>query len=87
MKKIQVTSGMFHCILRESIAQLLYPMPNFSENVFTETSEELGNLWEFPKASELLQGVLTIFENFRKSSDIFQKIPKLFKVVFKEFKL
>ena len=47
-KKIQVKSVMFHGIPRESIAQLLYPMPKSSENL-RKFSEELGNLQEISK--------------------------------------
>ena len=53
-KKIQVTSGMFHGIPRESIALLLYSMSISLENL-RKFSRELGNLRKFPKTLEKLQ--------------------------------
>ena len=53
-KKIQVTSGMFHDIPRESNALLLYSMSISLENL-RKFSKELGNLRKFPKALEKLQ--------------------------------
>ena len=76
-KKIQVTSGIFHGVPQESIAQLLYPIPKSSEN-----------LWEFPKTSETLQTVIEehiykkkimkILENLWQSSETFGKLRKQF---------
>ena len=79
-KKIRVTSGIFHGIPWESIAQLLYPMPKSSEN-----------LREFPKISETLQTrywgtfIRKIYENFGKSLAIFGNFWKTSETVQKCF--
>ena len=66
-KKMQVTSGMLHRgIPRETNAELLYPMPKSSENLW-KFSEELGNLWEFPNTLEALQ---TPFSEELKLNDL-----------------
>ena len=45
--QLQVTSGTFNGIRRESIAySSIYPIPQYSETL-GKFSEELGNRWEF----------------------------------------